>query len=234
MEDERIYGFTGSRARWIRWELAAVLGYVLFAYGIPSLVSYQSFGSEIPLPDWTRSISNLGPIAIFAWLIWMSGDSLEMFGLGRPKLKDLYWFLGLGAVAFAERTYGVVQFRMALRELTPNMEVSLLPPFSIAAFATALLMFVLPAVFEELLNRGLLQARIMEICRSAWVAIGAQAVLFAMLHIYQGTDLLWHHLLFGLVLGVARWRGCNLWALVAVHTLSNATTSGYIWLPGVG
>lgn len=225
IDDERTYGFTGERSRWIRWEFAilVVFGLAYVAMSLNSLLQYGPIRYSIQLYDvWYPAAI----IAVLIWIAWMSGDSLEMFGISKLHLRDLGWL----AMALA---ISVPLFLGPYSSLAHQSEKTWLGPsyalseFQINRSLIALPLYLLPAAFEEIFYRGLLQTRAQEITGSKWGAIGGSAALFAMAHLYQGPQALPWILAFGLVFSFLRSRGCPLWPLVAAHTIYNAVWSGF-------
>jgi membrane protease YdiL (CAAX protease family) len=92
---------------------------------------------------------------------------------------------------------------------------------------------------EELLFRGFVRDAIQRLLPShgavaAVTAIALQALLFGLLHAYQGWGGVATAGTIGLVLG-AVWRasGCNLWAAIVTHGLLDLTSLTVIFLSGV-
>lgn len=224
MQEEEVYGFRGPRARWIRWELAVLFAVWLFMFLAPGLPALQGFVYEQYQLTIDQQLFWIGPVALLVWLVWTSGDSFEMFGIAKLRLADLYWSLGLSLLAIAYRiVLGFSIFGNAKKSsgLPAGIEsyISSLPVHKVFA---GLLLYLPAAAFEELLYRGLMQARIKEITGNSWAAVGATSICFALGHLYQGPGNLPQHLVVGLIFGFCRLKGCSLWVLIFVHALANA------------
>lgn len=222
MDEKLTYGFVGERSRWIRWEFAAVVGFCLLFNCLFSLLGFLQYGPFPFIPIRWLELAYFGGLCIpLLWLIWMSGDSLDMFELQTPTKRDVYWLIGLGAAVVAESIFWLFSDVTDSNGFFGGSGL-----LCLHCFTLGFIMYILPAVFEEVLYRGILQARTFEITGRAWVAIGFPAALFSVSHVYQGTDSLWVQFLFGVVFGVARWKGATLWTLVVVHAASNAMLTG--------
>lgn len=225
-EDRPRYGFSGNRAKWIRWEFGVLLAFWLTYLFIPSVLEYT-------LTPYTaqpyRYLLGIGPsvglVVLLLWILWMSGDDLEMFGIRRPGWGEAKWLGFLALVLLGVRAYSVYRWGALfapdgsfLAQMREGLRY-----FHLGKVPLQFIYFLAPAGFEELLYRGAIQARAQEISGNTWGAIGGTAVLFAASHAYQGPQNLPFHLICGFAYSVARWRGCSLGSLIVLHALYNAT-----------
>lgn len=225
-EDERTYGFTGERSRWIRWEFAVVIAYWVGAIGFPSWFDFRRnpYGYSVSVLD--AIAPSAAAAIVILWLIWMSGDSFEMFGIRRPQKSDYAWLAGLAVIEFLEKSLLRYRLFAHLQEsrLFPKGYLDMLAALNPAQTLINFVVYLIPAAAEELFYRGIIQTRAQEIANNAWVAIGTSAALFSISHIYQGPQNLPYHLWFGLLFSFARWKGCSLWPLILVHAFYNSLT----------
>jgi membrane protease YdiL (CAAX protease family) len=97
-------------------------------------------------------------------------------------------------------------------------------PTSSALALAVLAQVVLVALGEELLFRGLVLTRLLELCGPAW-SIAASTTLFALLHLHDASFvLLPTYLADGVLLAALRLRASSIWPAVLVHAVFNATT----------
>jgi membrane protease YdiL (CAAX protease family) len=212
------YGRIVARGHGIRLECVVLAVYVLLRaeYSLGTFVSH----SRLVNPDrWPSTVAEAGLIALLVWMAWASGDEVSSFGFKRPTWIDGA-FLSLGLIACSVENY--------VRMLTRLRGVSYHITFDFMKAAGMFPVFVIPAFFEELLYRGLIQARFSEALRSPWAGILISTLLFTSTHIYQGTAALPWHFCFALFMAILRWRGASLWTLTLIHAGSNAMLFGLI------
>jgi len=145
-----------------------------------------------PPYTWVESIYFGGMLIFPAWVIWMSGDAPEMFGLTKLRVSDLYWSLALLVLVVSDRFLsGFLYHRRLQAPLNaPATLATYFESMEPAKFLPGLAIYLLPAAYEELFYRGLIQSRIMEISNNAWAAVGGTAFFFAVGHAYQGASVL--------------------------------------------
>lgn len=104
------------------------------------------------------------------------------------------------------------------RQVAAFLKVS--TPFDIVY--NVLIMAALPAFFEELCFRGVLQRILIQIFRSPWGGIIATGILFSAFHM-QFEGFLPRAFL-GILLGAACWYSGSLWASILAHFFYNGIT----------
>ena len=90
-------------------------------------------------------------------------------------------------------------------------------PFDIVI--NLLIMAMLPAFFEELCFRGVLQRILIQIFRSPWVGIVFTAMFFSFVH--MEFDGFWPRTFLGILLGAAYWYSGSLWTPILAHFFFN-------------
>ena len=127
--------------------------------------------------------------------------------------------------------------------ITPLVKFLGAPPLDVGALQTAIegdllnyLIFLIPitwgsaAIGEELIARGFLLDRFMRLYRP-WVAVIAQATLFALAHIYQGPTGVANTFVVALVFGAVYLRsGRNLGPLITAHGIIDTVGVTLIYL----
>lgn len=188
-----------------------------------------------------RSLTVVVPVV---YLIWVSGDGLERFGLltrVRP-VRDALWALALVAIGYAmwfvaswvyawvywvlpgtEESAYAYEEALAASGWAPAVSVSPLLLWTLLVLGIAL-----NSVAEELVMRAYLLTRLEELLGSAAKAVVVGAVVFGAYHLYAGWYGGLSALLTGLVYGgFFVWRR-RLWPLVIGHTAWNLLT--YLWV----
>lgn len=222
MREEEVYGVLGRRERWIRLELWMILGFIGLHYILPDLVHVSRFGSVGIQPPQLPDIAwYLGLTIPFLWILWVSGDDPSMFGFIWPRTKEiLTWALILVVVVALERAYFLN--RLDWFGFQPSEQKNVLITL-VSLFALT----IVPAAYEEILMRGLLQTRLTEIYGKS-LSVGGSSVVFALAHISYGTNGVFFALIMGLVFGIGRANGVSLLTLSLAHAVWN-TGIYYFW-----
>jgi sodium transport system permease protein len=162
-------------------------------------------------------------------------DGLALRG-APPGAAPATVLLGLGALPLAWSAFWMASavapvdpgaVRILGRELVAQDGGELVPILILAA--------VTPAVCEELLFRGLLLGTLLD-RHTPFVAVGASAAVFALLHwTPEASARMAPTLVLGLLLGWAVWRSGSIWVGVLTHLVYNATLLvGAAWSVGPG
>jgi membrane protease YdiL (CAAX protease family) len=86
-------------------------------------------------------------------------------------------------------------------------------------FTNLVIMAALPAFFEELCFRGVLQRILIQIFRSPWAGIVLTAMVFSFIHFeFEGF---WPRTFLGILLGAAYWYSGSLWTAILAHFFFN-------------
>lgn len=161
-------------------------------------------------------------------IIWQSREPWSQFGIRRVSLlRDLF---GAGILTiltmFAVSMSNGLFLDFAREQLTPDHFQYLfhesrerLQPHGLFD-AIVLLGFCLCVGFaEELIYRGILIPRFVQLLRSTFFAVLTSSALFAAFHWHQGVLSTWNALGMGLLFGTAFAKFRNLWPLVFAHAL---------------
>ena len=142
---------------------------------------------------------------------------LPLFGFNRETVK--YLLAGIGVLI----PLMVINFTYHkwLVDFFEAQEIKLIEPFITAGYGFGTIVFagcVMPAVWEEIAFRGLIQTSLGKKFRKR-EAIFITSALFAIIHI---TTFSWPYLfLLGVILGFLRMKTQSLWPVIAVHFLHN-------------
>jgi membrane protease YdiL (CAAX protease family) len=198
-----------------------VLAAITVAWAISRFWIYPVLG----IPTYAPLI--LRPIFGFLtawWLLAQSGRTWSEFGLARPRSLPS---AALVAVVLFAAVWGTLNYvapavaRAVGAQSSPSFLAYIRGNF--VAFAGWIaIAWIVGALIEELLFRGFLLNAVARAVGHGGVGLGAgvvsQAVLFGLLHLYQGSFGFIMACLFALLYGVAYLvTGRNLWPLVLVH-----------------
>jgi membrane protease YdiL (CAAX protease family) len=182
----------------------------------------SSFGPLTDLAVAFLMIAVFLPVTLLAarWVQRRPAGSLSSV-TGRLRLRWLLTCLPVAAVAVVALLGGGMTLAAATGE-DVGLDTALAGwgPFVVA---TAVLLLVVPvqAAAEEYLTRGWLLQAVGTVCRSPWIPIAVQALVFAALH---GWGTPWGFadlVVFGVVIGWLTVRTGGLEAAIALHVLNN-------------
>ncbi|MFA5561995.1 MAG: CPBP family intramembrane glutamic endopeptidase [Eubacteriales bacterium] len=158
------------------------------------------------------------------WVVVLQKSDLRSMGFTK-KSAFPHYLLGLllGTVLFAAAIGLNLLFgAMTLEGLAGSVRWGWIILFFVA--------FVVQGASEEILLRGALMGSLRR-SQPTWLAVGLNALLFAMLHLGNsgvGTVALLNLLLFGIFASLYRLRTDNIWGICALHTAWNFT-QGNVW-----
>lgn len=146
---------------------------------------------------------------------WKGAGTGSFLGMRRPSLRSmLTWTAAFIALAFAVE---------GLSRLTPWFETDFMIEV-VGSSTDRLLLYlgigIMPAIFEELLLRGLLFGTLRHIA-DEHTAVAITAGSFAVMHLQYTLPILFLVLAIGIVLGYARSRSGSLWLPIALHMANN-------------
>ncbi len=173
---------------------------------IPSVL--WSFASNGKSPFWLgfNKHVNFSQIAIGFFLIFMAGIAANPFADFSKHI--LHFFPSIDSTAKSmEATYA--SLTTALSNLTSPSE------FFVALFIMALL----PAMFEEVFFRGVLQNLLVRWWKKPIVAIIVTSVLFSIVH--SSIYLFLSRAVLGFVLGYMFYKTKNIWVNIVAHFINN-------------
>jgi membrane protease YdiL (CAAX protease family) len=163
---------------------------------------------------WLYELGYIGFGVLVLWFIWPDREARCVFRKPRPRMIELCIVVGVAAsllLAMWER-----QVPRAWSHVSPiEMEFAL----GWSAWACLVASAVAPAVFEELMYRGLLLQRFARVLPIE-LAVAAQAMLFSLMH--RDAVFLLPHFVFGVVAGLMRVAAGALWPCMLTHFLWNA------------
>ena len=191
---------TGSRQkRYWRWTVKPWL-----AFALPSLVGLLLLGRPDTL---TRMPTEFAPAA--AWLPYIAGESLRMM------MASAAVGLVLGTVVVVVLT----RLRRSDRPVGTIGNIGAILPRNRAELLPATLLSITAGVTEELAFRLFVPLLLTLLTGSAMVAFAATAVLFGLLHLYQGWAGVLATTALGLVLSAVYLMTGLLWLVVLLHIL---------------
>jgi len=237
--------------RWLRIELALILGLSLGQSAVYSVVSLLDKLSRAPLGGQTTSMNNtlsdrpyfdltyqlldivfaLVPVALVFFLLAHSGVNgfrAMGFDLRRPW-RDLGWGVALFAV-IGLGTLGVYAAGRAFG-LTTAIVPSALEPYW-WTIPLLVLSAVRHGVLEETVVVGYLFDRLRRLGWGPWAIVLASAVLRGSYHLYQGFGPFVGNFLMGLVFGWLYLRYKRVMPLVVAHALLD--TAGFVGYALIG
>ncbi|HPF40041.1 MAG TPA: CPBP family intramembrane metalloprotease [Phycisphaerae bacterium] len=178
---------------------------------------------------WSNVIIGLGSIGIVSGILIARRQGPASLGLARFNRATLLGTMAalpgcyiamLGAGVLYAICY-IVFAEAGAESIIADKQVLLdvLPDFSIT---TMLLFGVLTGIHEELLFRGLLLTRFNALTRNRAASVIACAVLFGMVHAYQGPMGMLQTSAIGLVLGTITTMTRSLWPAILGHAMFNS------------
>jgi membrane protease YdiL (CAAX protease family) len=168
-------------------------------------------------------------IAILFAILKHYKSTFKTIGLGRPKIRDIYYVIG-GFVAYFIALDVVTTFtKRVYNKLDLNQQQSV--GFHSASGAALILvvisLVILPALAEELLFRGFLYTGLKKAIPVIWAGL-LTSLLFAVPHLFESASggLLWvaglDTFVLSCVLVYLREKTGSLWASIGLHALKNS------------
>ena len=205
----------GRKLVWWKWLLLLIGGFVLFtiSYGIISIPS--ALDDELKMPPWILGLlsvmaSALGLLLYAVWWKITEKRAAKDLPMGR-LLPDTCIGFGIGILFFALVT-GCIALAGCYKVTGMGNDWN--------ALARALFLFLVVAVGEEVLFRGIV-FRMMDQRWGTPVALIVSALIFGFVHITNDNATVWSSVAIaveaGLLLGAAyKWAG-NLWVPIGIH-----------------
>ena len=154
-----------------------------------------------------------------------------LYNLGfRPAEKRNFYLMAILLLLFAfplEGWLGILNKRIALphwmiqtetetdKQLTAILQVKR----PVDVLVNLLVVAVIPAIFEEMFFRGVLQRILIQLIKRPWAGIIATAFIFSFLH-FQFQGFL-PRMFLGVLLGAAFWYSGSLWTTILAHGFYN-------------
>ncbi|MEO1136083.1 MAG: type II CAAX endopeptidase family protein [Pseudomonadota bacterium] len=208
----------------------------LLVSGFAAYVDYR----YVPAGLYQGFLSIIGAFFAALTIIKMRGQRLIDLGLTRPRrfLTLPLWVAAIFVVTLAVALAGQI---IAAQFIAAPVDVS---KFAILHQNLPMLVFSLisiwitAAFFEEIVYRGFLLGRLLDVAGGGLAAVLAMsflhAVLFGLLHIYQGPLGVISTGIVGFVFGIFfALQGRNLWALILVHGLIDTLSVLQFYFVGV-
>ena len=200
---------------WWKWLLLFIAGFILFAlsYGLISLPA--GLDEEFKFPLWLLGLlcvatSALDLLLYAGWWKWTEKRTVQDLPI-RRLLPDTSLGFGIGILFFVLVT-GIIALFGGYRITGVGNDW--------AALARALFLFLVVAVGEEVLFRGIV-FRMLDRQWGTWVALVVSALIFGFMHITNDNASVWSSVAIaveaGLLLGAAyKWSG-TLWVPIGIH-----------------
>lgn len=165
------------------------------------------------------------PVALY--IMWLRKDSFYDFGFKRAVMPQDFFH---GIVLFLV-TFGAIIFTsIALSFLLPQEIIKLgviedyqfyTKPSSTAQILFFIVAILLNSISEEIIARGFLISKLLQINNNAPKAVVYSSLLFASYHIYQGLISCISIFVFGCIYGFFYVKHRKLFPLIVAHTLQN-------------
>jgi membrane protease YdiL (CAAX protease family) len=168
---------------------------------------------------WLAELESLAVAGLVLYFVWPDRQARRIFVRPRPRMVELCLLAGVAAsllLSMWERQIPLPPDSHPLTTTTLGMEFVCGWPMWACLLSSA----VAPAVFEELMYRGLLLHRFLRVM-PAGLAIAVQAMLFSVTHL--DTAFLLPHFAFGMVAGLLRMAAGALWPCMLMHFLWNGS-----------
>ena len=159
---------------------------------------------------WTYS-TQLGVIGVTCWFALRDPVARRFFVQPRPRMIEMCIILMVGGLLVLYMWVGLLGDQPGEQLMERTLELPIAVPLVTVA--------LLPAVFEELMFRGLVLDRFARVLPLP-LAIAVQAMMFAVVHL--DPVFLLSHFAFGVLTGVLRMAAGALWPAVLAHLLWNA------------
>jgi len=198
------------------WHTACVLALLT---GIATFASYVKLGSSRPRLDHVALfvLVTASEWAIFAFCLWRSAPDFQLYIRrslrdGHSPISDILAALMLSAV-----TLVVVPVTMHLLGKSGWGSVQGMQPRDEREIALWIVMAISAGVCEETVYRGYLQQQFSAWTQSTSLGVVIQAVLFSLVHAYQGPKYVLVIFVVGCLYGVAAVRRRGLRANMIAH-----------------
>ena len=221
-----------------RGKTAAIIDVLIFLVltGTLAFLDYR----YVPAGVFQGFLSIIGAFAVVWMIVKMRGERVWELGLGRPRRIWMLpiWIILIFVVTLAAASLGQ---QVAVQFIDEKVDIS---KFAILYKNLPMLIFSLisiwitAAFFEEIVYRGFLLGRLIDITGASVVVVVfmslLHAVLFGLLHLYQGPIGIITTAIVGFVFGIFYvLQGRNLWALILVHGLIDTLSVIQFYLVGV-
>jgi membrane protease YdiL (CAAX protease family) len=159
--------------------------------------------------------------------------SFLMGVLGRTGGEQVFVDLAKGFVVFLVGWATVVVVGVIIQPLHLRHEtavVKAMAPHSASELALWLLVSLSVGVCEEFIFRGYLLQQFRQWFGSAWIAVGLSGLIFACMHMYEGSAAVLQIGGLGVFFGIVAVRRGNLRHVMIAHFLQDALTGLFVYL----
>ena len=160
-------------------------------------------------------------IILFEW--WIKQRSFDSYWFGAPVFPESVWaYIGIFFLIFVIETGSGIISREKIKEARENFQestpfmptkVAELPLFSVMAFTAG---FTEEVIFRAFCMHYL-YATLPLSPNTFYIIIIVPAVIFAIVHLYQGPEAVVKILAFGLLFGFIYFYSQSLWLVIALH-----------------
>ena len=223
-----------------------LLGGALLVFGSIAIFIYQSAGiagevragtawgdlRAIGIMKWVQALSSIlvfGIPAYFYARLTFRDQPLYQLGL-RPAVRSNFYLLAIllllislpleGWLGDLNKHFPLPQWMILAEKENDRQVMAFLKvntPFDI--LINLVVMAVLPAFFEELCFRGVLQRILIHVFRNPWAGIVVTAMFFSAVHMQFEGFL--PRMFLGILLGAVCWYSGSLWASILAHFFFN-------------
>ena len=186
--------------------------------GFEQQMRHLEYGSWIWMAVFSvdHIFSALARAIIVLFIVWRSGDPWSQFGLVSPKpAKDILIGLGLALIVSV-----IHETSWVLQGASHHWAWSRLFPAGVGTDPRALLLLTQACAVgfsEELVFRGYLISRFETLIGSTWKSIMLSAIVFGVVHLYQGTWAAVTIGLAGILWGIAFCATRRIWPMAIGH-----------------
>jgi membrane protease YdiL (CAAX protease family) len=172
--------------------------------------------------------ANAGIILLLVFLLWRNHESLRHVGIRRTRWwSEILWAILIYVSCWMSWIilggWASMFFGREPRSHDPPLEPGRLYFILLPA------VFLISALFEELLIRGYVWNRLQRLTGSKGMALVGSSILFTAYHPYQPRSLV-YVFTFGMIMGLYRWKGRSLPRLILAHTLFNLSITYVNWV----
>lgn len=218
---------------WSLWHFVAVLGGGVLASAVVGVAFVLIQGTDelsTTLILWSVVIQHLGSLTVLAYLSQTRGTGSFATDFGFALRLEHWWGLPAGAaLQIGAAIVTAPLIRALFPEGPPQQSLVTVSEESSTLLEVVLLLFalvLLAPLMEELTFRGILLSRLLR-SMAVWLAIGAQAATFALIHLAdpEAIAALPGLFLIALVLGYAALKTGNLSLPLTLHAGVNLTAA---------
>jgi len=223
-----VFPLIGMHRRAAGADILLVIAMMLVIMVSPAMASLMMLLEQVS-PTYGPLLSNtvIGGCVVFlvVAILALRKQWPNRIGLNRPTM--LHGLLGVAAVPacyFAIFLTGILYVLFVGEDVEALVDekkalIDIVPEFSLT---TVLLFGVFTGFFEELLFRGLFLTRFNALVRNRALAVILAALLFGLVHVYQGPMGMVQTAAIGVILGAVATLARSLWPAIIAHAAFNS------------